>query len=209
MARVRSNPISVHRPPSTSKSNVVIFYLLAYNLASFAAWSYFLYTIIQALISSNYDFVFVFAYTYRLLLVIQTAAIFDIIHAFLGLVPSQVLSNVIQVGSRTFVVWFACAYALVGGNWIYPMMAVAWSISDAIRYLYYILNLVGIKSKMVTWLRYSLFLVLYPVGTAGEFMLINLARSLNEFQKYNYPLLAILALYPIGKSIMALFILYV
>jgi very-long-chain (3R)-3-hydroxyacyl-CoA dehydratase len=188
MARVQSNPISVQRPPPASKSNAVKPYLLAYNFASFAAWSYFLYTIVHALISSNCDFVHVFAHTHRLLLVIQTAAIFDIIHAFLGLVPSQVLSNIIQVGSRTFVVWFACAHALVGGNWIYSMMAIAWSISDAIRYLYYILNLAGIKSEVVTWLRYSLFLVLYPVGTVGEFMLINSARSLNEFQKFHvYP----------------------
>jgi len=37
-----------------------------------------------------------------------------------------------------------------------------------IRYGYYALGLTGWNSSLVTWLRYTLFVVLYPMGVTGE-----------------------------------------
>jgi very-long-chain (3R)-3-hydroxyacyl-CoA dehydratase len=48
-------------------------------------------------------------------------------------------------------------------------MVLAWSAADAIRYLYFATKLVGgHQYGKLTWLRYSAFYILYPVGIAGE-----------------------------------------
>ena len=47
-------------------------------------------------------------------------------------------------------------------------MVFAWSITEVVRYLFYALNLLGVEVYPVKWLRYSMFVVLYPLGVAGE-----------------------------------------
>lgn len=48
-------------------------------------------------------------------------------------------------------------------------MVLAWSAADAIRYLYFATKLVGgHQYSNLTWLRYSAFYILYPVGIASE-----------------------------------------
>lgn len=51
----------------------------------------------------------------------------------------------------------------------YPWMVLAWSAADAARYLYFATRLVGgHQYQNLTWLRYSAFYVLYPIGIASE-----------------------------------------
>lgn len=51
----------------------------------------------------------------------------------------------------------------------YAAMVLAWSAADAVRYLYFAARLLGgHQYPRLTWLRYSAFYALYPVGIAGE-----------------------------------------
>ena len=53
-------------------------------------------------------------------------------------------------------------------------LCIAWGITEVVRYLFYFFKLVSPKSgppKVLVWLRYSLFLVLYPLGVASELAL--------------------------------------
>jgi hypothetical protein len=43
-------------------------------------------------------------------------------------------------------------------------MLFAWCITEVVRYGYFALKQVGVESRALTWLRYSLFIVLYPIG---------------------------------------------
>jgi len=54
----------------------------------------------------------------------------------------------------------------------FTMLIVAWTLTEIIRYLSYTFTLMRINSAMLLWLRYSLFIVLYPLGVAGEFLTI-------------------------------------
>ncbi|KAI3647684.1 hypothetical protein MP228_007905 [Amoeboaphelidium protococcarum] len=80
----------------------------------------------------------------------------------------------------------------------YVMMVVAWCLTEIVRYAYYALSLLNSESYIVTWLRYTLFFVLYPIGAGSEAML--LYRSLpfvqNQWQKYAY--VVVLCTYPAG-----------
>ncbi|GMF08347.1 unnamed protein product [Ambrosiozyma monospora] len=65
-------------------------------------------------------------------------------------------------------------------SWIYFSLCIAWSITEVIRYYYYAVNILteGNPPYMLKWLRYSTFLVLYPLGISSEWGMLYL--SLNE-----------------------------
>lgn len=55
-------------------------------------------------------------------------------------------------------------------------MIIAWSITEIVRYGYYALNLIYGKAPLFsTYIRYTFFFVLYPLGAGSEFMLIQYA----------------------------------
>lgn len=49
-----------------------------------------------------------------------------------------------------------------------PLALFAWCITEIIRYSFYGFNLVNAAPKLLTWLRYSTFVFLYPIGVSGE-----------------------------------------
>ena len=53
---------------------------------------------------------------------------------------------------------------------------IPWALSDIIRYTYYSLNIFGMKSEFITWLRYTAFVILYPIGYGGE--ILNVLRRI-------------------------------
>lgn len=64
-------------------------------------------------------------------------------------------------------------------------MVLAWSAADAIRYLYFATKLVGgHQYSNLTWLRYSAFYILYPVGIASEVGVVY--NTVSEARKLGY-----------------------
>lgn len=51
------------------------------------------------------------------------------------------------------------------------MVCFAWSVSEVVRYLYYFHNLINNEIYMIKWLRYNMFIVLYPIGAFVSFLL--------------------------------------
>ena len=51
-------------------------------------------------------------------------------------------------------------------------MVLAWSITEIIRYSYYTASLINVKIGFLTWLRYTLFIILYPIGAGSELLCI-------------------------------------
>ncbi|KAI1716441.1 protein tyrosine phosphatase-like protein, PTPLA domain-containing protein [Ditylenchus destructor] len=49
-----------------------------------------------------------------------------------------------------------------------PMLLVAWSITEVVRYSFYALNLLKAVPHVLTWMRYTFFIALYPLGASGE-----------------------------------------
>ena len=54
----------------------------------------------------------------------------------------------------------------------YVTMLSAWTLTEIVRYLFYALSVVDLKVGLVTWLRYTLFIVLYPVGAGSELVVL-------------------------------------
>merc|ERR1712046_550536 len=95
----------------------------------------------------------------------------EVVHAALGIVPSNPVVMAMQIASRVLAVEVLnCGVAArVSGTLPWVLMLIfAWSVTEVIRYSFYALSSAGIKLFPLTWLRYSTFLILYPIGVSGE-----------------------------------------
>ncbi len=112
-----------------------------------------------------------------LLNICQFAAVLEIIHAALKIVSSPVVTTIKQLGSRFMVVVLidllkSEEYINVGGITGLHLIMFAWGITEIVRYSFYFSGLIGKEIKILVFLRYTLFLVLYPMGVMGELLII-------------------------------------
>ncbi|KAK7075607.1 hypothetical protein SK128_017994 [Halocaridina rubra] len=103
--------------------------------------------------------------------IFQTLAILEIVHSAVGLVPSSVGVVFPQVFSRLVTLWpvlytFKESQESIG----YPMLLIAWSVTEVVRYAFYFLNILDRVPFIISFLRYTMFIVLYPMGVTGELL---------------------------------------
>ncbi|VDN06505.1 unnamed protein product [Thelazia callipaeda] len=147
-------------------------YLLIYNAFQTFGWSIILCKVIARLVFTTY-YGNLYQYCELELKIFQTAAILEILHAALGFVRSPVVTTAIQVYSRVSLVWLILNKAISTQLCLGVLfILIAWSVTEVVRYSYYGLSLINAVSKVHTWLRYSLFIVLYPLGVVGELLII-------------------------------------
>lgn len=147
----------------------------------------------------------------------------------IGLVRAPLLTTLMQVASRLLLVW-GIAYNFPQTTTYspaYSSMLVAWSVTEVIRYSYFVFVLSGVGvPRLWMWLRYvnghltpmqfwhravrksvinlddryNTFLILYPLGVASETWLIYKAIGPAERlnEYYGYALYGVLATYVPG-----------
>jgi len=143
-------------------------YLVAYNSIQTLGWSFLLFQMATHLFSGG-DVATLYANTKLSLQIFQTGAVLEIFHAIFGLVRSSVQVTTQQVFSRVYVVWailYMCPTSQLSIG--FPMLLFAWTITEIIRYSMYAVSLVGNPPYFLTWLRYTFFIIAYPVGVSGE-----------------------------------------
>ncbi|XP_012221779.1 very-long-chain (3R)-3-hydroxyacyl-CoA dehydratase 2 [Linepithema humile] len=156
---------------SKKPGSLAKFYLASYNLGQTLGWSYILYQVILHYISPSSSTLW--NKTELSVFIFQNAAVLEIIHAAIGLVPSNVIITTFQVFSRVMLVVgviLATPYTYAAASPGLPLALLAWSITEVIRYFYYFVNLIGIVPHIIIWLRYTAFIILYPIGVTGELL---------------------------------------
>ena len=186
-------------------------YLIFYNSVSAMAWASLLFLLGKSFfIDSPQNHQILFTKTGLYLAYLQSVALLEVVHAALGWVRSGVISNVIQIASRLFVIWVAGVMGDTGKHWAYAVMALAWALSDFTRYAYYLTQLTEFSAPFLKWARYNFFLVLYPVGTLGEAILIFLARlKWSDNILLSYGLLTVLAIYTPGNNFILFYFIFI
>ncbi|XP_076662533.1 3-hydroxyacyl-CoA dehydratase 1 [Halictus rubicundus] len=177
---------------SKKSSSVGTLYLKTYNLTLVFGWSYILVKFLQ----NDFSFTVDESLWQNLkwpLIIFQHAALLEIIHAMMGLVKSNAMLTLFQVSSRIIIVdgvLLAIPYSEASTTGIW-MAVLAWSITEIIRYLYYFMNLNNYVPHVLSWLRYTLFIVLYPIGVSGELLCAyaatQYARSHPDALSYTLP----------------------
>lgn len=148
-------------------------YLLAYNLLLALGWLVFL--VYQLSHGFQLD-----TFSLWLLNICQVAALLEVLHAATGWVRTPVFTTFIQVASRVFVLFFInyipMQESILAVDMMYGigvgMVSVAWGITEVVRYSFYFLGMLNKEVAALTWMRYSFFLVLYPLGVTGEFFVM-------------------------------------
>jgi len=143
-------------------------YLVAYNTLQTLGWTYLLMQMVGHL-SSGGKIETLYENTRLTLQIFQTGAILEILHAMFGMVRSSVQVTTQQVFSRVYVVWailYLCPVSQLSFG--FPMLLFAWTITEIIRYSMYAISLMGSPPYFLTWLRYTFFIIAYPVGVSGE-----------------------------------------
>lgn len=121
------------------------------------------YTIDRGINKSLWD------YLSLTVIIFQNAAALEILHAIFKFVPSNPVITTFQVLSRMMVVCGVIMATPTGKvSYGLPLALFAWTVTEIIRYGYYALNLLNSVPHLVTWLRYTTFIVLYPIGVTGE-----------------------------------------
>ncbi|KAG6842105.1 hypothetical protein C0991_002759 [Blastosporella zonata] len=104
---------------------------------------------------------------------VQSLAVLEVVHVLLGWVRSPLPTTASQVASRLFLVWgIVDQFPHVRTNPLYTTMLLSWSLTEVIRYAFYVLSLLGCSSSILLYLRYTTFYVLYPTGASSEALLI-------------------------------------
>ncbi|CAB9497952.1 3-hydroxyacyl-CoA dehydratase 2 [Seminavis robusta] len=154
-------------------------YLIAYNALCCAGWAQVLIGALEYLYFSYQDDNFklgletvFFSGKLDYLIIVQLAAVLEIVHAAVGLVRSPVMVTTMQVMSRV-VVLFPAVFSNGATQYGAGLMVLAWSMVEVPRYAFYIMAIWSGDATKGTpyplfWLRYSLFAILYPMGIFGE-----------------------------------------
>jgi len=178
--------------------------LTLYNLASAAGWAAVLYITILSYTEKATPTQYWSQVGY-LLKIVQTAAALEVFHSLFGLVKSPLFTTLMQVSSRLVLLWcYTAQSAASQASWSIFLMVGSWAAVEVPRYLFYAVN---IHTKTVPFplffLRYNLFLVLYPSGISGE--VLQMIAALPELSKLPYKLtLTLLAVYlPAGPFMVA------
>ncbi|KAG5916328.1 hypothetical protein E4U42_007713 [Claviceps africana] len=93
--------------------------------------------------------------------------------ASLRIVRAPLATTIMQVSSRLLLVWpIVNTWPFLALSPFYASMLLAWSVTEVIRYSYFALSLAQMLPPALTWVRYTTFYVLYPLGITSECMLV-------------------------------------
>lgn len=171
----------------SSKANqgnlCVKLYLALFNSISFAGWAYYAYELIRTWSIVHFSTTlpalsFVpLPQILNVLRLVQSLALFEILHVVIGFVPGSIIMTAIQVFSRLFIVWVPLFFVPIAAHPVgvagFWFISFAWTLTELIRYPFYALNLFNACPCILTWLRYTLFLILYPMGVLGEMGIVH------------------------------------
>ncbi|XP_004288517.1 PREDICTED: very-long-chain (3R)-3-hydroxyacyl-CoA dehydratase PASTICCINO 2A [Fragaria vesca subsp. vesca] len=160
-------------------------YLSLYNWAVFIGWFQVLYLAVKTLWESGHEEVY--NAVERPLQFAQSAAFLEILHGLVGLVRSPITATLPQISSRLFLIWgILWSFPEVQSHVLVSSLVISWSITEIIRYSFYgMKESLGFSPSWLQWLRYSTFILLYPIGISSEVGLTYLALPhIKSSEKY-------------------------
>ncbi len=164
----------------------VKFYLAAYNFVAFVFWALYLTFYFLSGFQMN-------STNLLLLNIAQGMAVLEILHVVIKWVKSPLVSTSVQVFSRILILILINIFlqnhaALFVFDWGVKIVSVAWGITELVRYSLYFLSLFGKQPAALLWMRYSFFIVLYPLGVTGEWLILITPLVANGFALNAYNL---------------------
>lgn len=150
------------------------FYLVLYNLLQAGLYIYITSVLLSRLVFLRTG-AFPVAYdaVSDVLASCQLAAFLEVVHPLIGIVKTGVMAPFMQVFGRNLVLFLV----VVPNEELHKQATVfglffVWSLIEVIRYPFYASQVLGIKIEPLIWLRYTMWIPLYPLGILFEGTLI-------------------------------------
>lgn len=122
--------------------------------------------------------------------VVMVLQFLEIFHSLVGLTRGSPFAPMVQVGFKAFIFYFLMiTEPRVHDNKSSGAVLFIWCLADSLRYPFYLMQLMKKSIYPLTWLRYSAWIILYPVGITLEAVIAY--QNLNYLTKsgrLSYPL---------------------
>ena len=158
----------------TGGNTIISLYLTTYNTLQTILWTYIIYLSCASYLNNNNNgqqqqqTTFWKVVSPYVLLAVGLSWM-ESMHAMLGLVKGTPASSAIQSFGRSHALLIPYAFTLAQENYISLLLLyIVWGLSEIIRYPWYTLTSLNMCPYYLTWLRYSAFIVLYPIGIISE-----------------------------------------
>lgn len=165
------------------KENLKKVYLILYNLFQFVGFMYIL--IVMAIrwyrdgpesMPGTYEAV---GNAYKF---VQLLQYLEVMHPLFGYTKGGALFPFMQISGRAFVLFAMIDYEpRMMTKPVVFYLFIVWAFIEIIRYPYYLTQLLKIEFSILTWLRYSLWIPLFPLGVLCEGVII--LRNLPYFEE--------------------------
>ncbi|OCT86747.1 very-long-chain (3R)-3-hydroxyacyl-CoA dehydratase 3 [Xenopus laevis] len=166
-------------------------YLFMYNLVQFLGFSWiFVNMTVRLFILGQDSFYDTFNTMGDMIYFCQTLAILEIINPLIGLVKTGVAPALIQVLGRNFIIFFILGQLdEMQTKAIVFFILYLWSSIEIFRYPFYMLACLDTEWKLLTWIRYTIWIPLYPLGALAEAVsIIQAIPIFNETGRFSFRL---------------------
>jgi len=116
--------------------------------------------------------------------------ILEILHPLMGYTSGSPIMPSIQLSGRVFLIFFMIdSEPKIQANvWVLYLFFV-YTLVEMIRYPYYMLHVFGVNIGFLTWVRYTAWVLLYPLGFISEgVILFNNIVYLEESRRFSIDL---------------------
>ncbi|KAK7912350.1 hypothetical protein WMY93_012561 [Mugilogobius chulae] len=124
---------------------------------------------VESRVRKDHSFYDTFHTTADMMYFCQMMAVLEVVNPLLGLVRTGFIPALIQVTGRNVILFviFGCVEEMQNKAVVF-FVFYFWSCIEIFRYPFYMLGCIGVEWKLLTWLRYTLWMPLYPLGTISE-----------------------------------------
>uniref|UniRef100_A0A7E4W4B7 Very-long-chain (3R)-3-hydroxyacyl-CoA dehydratase n=1 Tax=Panagrellus redivivus TaxID=6233 RepID=A0A7E4W4B7_PANRE len=155
--------------PDYAMDFVTQFYLFAYNVLMFLFHFYVLSGLTYRYLEKGNLFFATFWSSYRLSFYVCTGLqLLDVLHAAVGLTKSGWQTGLVQVLGRLTMLAILDNCPLLHKTVTTFLLLFVYFLIEQFRYPYYAASILGGEIKLLTWLRYSVWILLYPAGLSLE-----------------------------------------
>ncbi|CAF4589295.1 unnamed protein product [Rotaria sp. Silwood1] len=115
----------------------------------------------------------------------QSISVLEIIHPLIGFTKGDWLSPFMQFSGRNLILFLVINYNhQIKPSPIISYLFLVWSFVELFRYPYYGIRLLNKQNRIITWFRYTLWIILYPLGAFIEGLIVY--KSLDFYHSNRY-----------------------
>lgn len=101
----------------------------------------------------------------------QLSQILEVVHCILSFVPSPPLQVIMQLSGRFFNLFAVLTLVPESRESVgFLLLLLAWTVAETTRSIFYAVNIYTTVPYVLTWLRYSVFIIAFPLGLLGELL---------------------------------------